>query len=186
MCRRIIGLGLAALAVAGLLAVPGQGHAQMFTTTVVSTPLGFTFYTFPAQWGSGYVGAAPWGSAGMAPAARNAPSVPPVEKIPAPSPVQPTKPKTTSDRTAVINIQVPADATVWLEGRRMKQRGTSRCFQSPPLEPGKTYQYNVRISWRENGRSVTTTRQLTVQAGAQQSLMVLGESNAVRDLALGK
>jgi uncharacterized protein (TIGR03000 family) len=46
------------------------------------------------------------------------------------------------------------------------ETGPSRQFQSPPLEPGRTYSYDVRATWRtEDGQEVARNRRLTVRAG---------------------
>ena len=46
------------------------------------------------------------------------------------------------------------------------ETGPSRQFQSPPLDPGRAYTYDVRASWRAgDGQEVTRNRRLTVRAG---------------------
>src|SRR5262249_40914799 len=48
-----------------------------------------------------------------------------------------TRPSTSdAASTAVrINVRVPADAEVWVEGAKTTQTGTRRTFVSPPLDP---------------------------------------------------
>jgi uncharacterized protein (TIGR03000 family) len=41
-----------------------------------------------------------------------------------------------------------------------------RRFGSPALVPGKSYYYELRASWNENGREVTQTRRVDVTSGA--------------------
>lgn len=66
---------------------------------------------------------------------------------------------------ATVRLYVPADAQVWFDGSATKQTGSGRAFTSPPLEPGKTYSYDVKAQWIEDGKTVVKTRTVTVQAG---------------------
>ena len=63
-----------------------------------------------------------------------------------------------------VVVRVPADAEVWFEGVKTKQTGTERRFVSPPVLPGR-YTYDIRATWKENGREVTRSRRVAVQAG---------------------
>jgi uncharacterized protein (TIGR03000 family) len=67
--------------------------------------------------------------------------------------------------TATVNVLVPSDATVWLQGQEMSETGSYRQFVSPPLTAGQRYRYQVQASWRENGRDVTQTRSVPIRAG---------------------
>ena len=78
---------------------------------------------------------------------------------------------TPADTTAYLNIRVPADAQIWVEGNKTTSTGTVRAFQSPPLTPGSSYTYDIRATWNENGREVTQTQKVNVTAG--------GDSNVV-------
>lgn len=66
---------------------------------------------------------------------------------------------------AYIELHVPADAEVWLEGSKTKQSGTSRTFVSPPLSPAQNFGYDLRVRWSDHGRTLEQKRTLTVQAG---------------------
>jgi len=77
----------------------------------------------------------------------------------------------TAASPAEIDVRVPADdAAVWFEGVQTAQTGDYRTFESPPLDPGQTYTYDVRASWYEDGQAVDQTRQVQVSAG--QHVMV--------------
>ncbi len=71
---------------------------------------------------------------------------------------------------AVIDLRVPADAQVWFDGDATTQRGPNRVFNSPPLEPGRAYHYDVRAQWTENGRTVNRTRRVDVRAGQRTTV----------------
>jgi uncharacterized protein (TIGR03000 family) len=67
--------------------------------------------------------------------------------------------------TALVNVRVPTrDAQVWIEGKKTQQQGTWREFVSPPLDPSKSYTYDVRARWTENGREVERTETVPVHA----------------------
>jgi len=68
------------------------------------------------------------------------------------------------DNTARLRILVPSDAKVWVGGQETAQRGQEREFGSPPLTPGKSYTYEVKARWMENGEPVEKTRQVKVIA----------------------
>jgi uncharacterized protein (TIGR03000 family) len=74
---------------------------------------------------------------------------------------------TSSDARALINLSVPADAEIWFEGSKMTSTGSVREYQSPPLEPGGRYTYDIRARWEENGHEVTQTQQIEVTAGTR-------------------
>jgi uncharacterized protein (TIGR03000 family) len=68
---------------------------------------------------------------------------------------------------AQLVVRVPnPDAKVWFQGQLTSQRGSVREFESPPLEPGKDYTYDVRTEWNQDGRKVVQTRQVEVRAGS--------------------
>jgi uncharacterized protein (TIGR03000 family) len=66
---------------------------------------------------------------------------------------------------AFLEIQVPADAEIWLDGYKATQVGTVRKFSTPALKPGVPFAYDVRVRWTENGSPVEETRKVVVQAG---------------------
>jgi len=71
-----------------------------------------------------------------------------------------------ADNTAHIRMKLPANAEVWFEGVKTSQTGSVRDFVSPPLAPGKSFDYQVRCRWTENGQRVEQTRTVTVRANA--------------------
>jgi uncharacterized protein (TIGR03000 family) len=78
--------------------------------------------------------------------------------------VPPTGPAPT---TGNIKIDVPADATLWIEGVQSSQTGPNRSFTLPPLASGKSYLYRLRARWTDNGEPKEESRIVTVQPGAQ-------------------
>jgi uncharacterized protein (TIGR03000 family) len=83
----------------------------------------------------------------------------------------PTPPSTTPqnppqrDNAAHLQLMVPENAEVWVDGAPTKQTGTVREFTSPPLELGKSYTYMISVRYRgANGQPVNDTRPIHVRA----------------------
>jgi uncharacterized protein (TIGR03000 family) len=64
-----------------------------------------------------------------------------------------------------LNLTVPADAKLWVEGSMIVQTGTQRQLVSPPIQPGYDYSYDIQVSWEHEGREVTRKSHITVHAG---------------------
>jgi uncharacterized protein (TIGR03000 family) len=74
------------------------------------------------------------------------------------------------DNKAHIWLRVPAGATVWVDGNKTQQTGEARHFLSPPLTPGKSYTYQLRVRWMKDGKPVEQNRDVAVHAGSHVSL----------------
>jgi uncharacterized protein (TIGR03000 family) len=68
-------------------------------------------------------------------------------------------------RPVRVNLRVPSDAKIWFDGTQTKQTGTTRSFESPPLDVGPEYAYQIRVQWLQDSKEVTQTRQINVHAG---------------------
>lgn len=72
---------------------------------------------------------------------------------------------------AAIDVKVPAGAQLWFEGRETQQKGVDRFFESPPLEQGKSYLYQVKAVWTNaKGEKVERTQTVQVRSGAYVAL----------------
>jgi uncharacterized protein (TIGR03000 family) len=72
--------------------------------------------------------------------------------------------------TAEIEVRVPADAELWFNGAKTRRTGAVRVFESPPLEPGANYTYDVKARWTEDGQEVERTLRVPVAAGVRKSV----------------
>ena len=72
---------------------------------------------------------------------------------------------TRDNATAQIMVHVPANAEVWLDGQPTSQRGMERTFVTPRLNSGRTYTYEVKARWMDNGQPVEQTRTVRFQTG---------------------
>jgi uncharacterized protein (TIGR03000 family) len=67
---------------------------------------------------------------------------------------------------AAIDVSVPAGSQLWFQGQPTQQKGSVRFFESPPLEPGKTYVYKIKAVWTTaKGEKVERTRTLQIHSG---------------------
>jgi uncharacterized protein (TIGR03000 family) len=73
---------------------------------------------------------------------------------------------TMTDR-AQVEVRLPADAELWIDGVPSAQRGEKRTFETPTLELGRTFTYELRARWMDNGKPVEQTRQVNLFAGAR-------------------
>jgi uncharacterized protein (TIGR03000 family) len=85
------------------------------------------------------------------------------------------------DDIATVRVRLPrSDAKVFFEGQPTQQQGTDRLFQSPPLEKGKSYKYDVKATWMENGREVTREKKVDVRPG-QMAMVNFGSGQGRSD-----
>jgi uncharacterized protein (TIGR03000 family) len=71
-----------------------------------------------------------------------------------------------ADPVAHLQIKLPGDAELWIEGEKTKQSGDTREFTSPELTAGQTFVYEMKARWTEGGKEVIKTKRIPVQAGS--------------------
>lgn len=111
-----------------------------------------------------------WASDRFNPSPRD---VPPTVSVNPPVQVIPGPPVTTTDGAPCLRMQIvlaDANADLWIEKTATAQRGTARLFESPALEAGKRYEYELIARWHEQGKERAETRRVSGTAG--QSLRV--------------
>jgi uncharacterized protein (TIGR03000 family) len=95
---------------------------------------------------------------------------------PAAAPVAPTKytliitllPEPNTDEyanSALMIAHLPTNAQVYFGDHRTTSKGMLRRYVSPPLAPGKTFTYAVRVNWVEGGKKVTQRHEFDVRRG---------------------
>jgi uncharacterized protein (TIGR03000 family) len=75
-----------------------------------------------------------------------------------------------TEAPASLEVHVPADAEIWVGGDKSTQSGTIRWFRSQPLAPGQSYTYELRVRWKQDGRTVEQFEVGTLQAGGHSSV----------------
>jgi uncharacterized protein (TIGR03000 family) len=81
------------------------------------------------------------------------------------------KPNKTDDKEtmgpthATLVVELPANATLFIDNMPVKATAGVQTFNTPALEPGKAYFYQVRIERSRDGQPVSETRRIIVRAG---------------------
>src|SRR5262245_24062451 len=71
----------------------------------------------------------------------------------------------TSTGPANLEVPLPAEAELWVDGKKTSQTGATRKFSTPELKPGQDYAYGMRAESQDKDRKNTQTRQITFHAG---------------------
>jgi uncharacterized protein (TIGR03000 family) len=88
--------------------------------------------------------------------------MPPYNPTVSPPPIQ------ANANTAQMDVFVPDEnAQVWFDGNLTSSKGSTRYFDSPPLQAGSKYQYVLRAAWTQNGQPMTAETVVSVTAGSQ-------------------
>jgi len=84
---------------------------------------------------------------------------------------QPAVKKTVQEdrKTVLIEVYLPEDARLFVEGQEMKSTGTMRRFLSPPLPPGK-YTYTIKAIIPGPNGPQTVTHRIDVRPGDFESI----------------
>lgn len=86
---------------------------------------------------------------------------------PAPQPI-PVAPMSRNEDNRIrskVVIEVPENAKLFVDDNLMKDGGTQRVFQTPPLNPNETYYYEIRVEVMNEGKVSSTTQKLVVRPG---------------------
>jgi uncharacterized protein (TIGR03000 family) len=116
-----------------------------------------------------------------------APASSPVRQVAGqgPAPGAPGGPVQLTDGDALLNIRVPPDAVVRINGRQTTQNGPRREFVSSGLAPGRTYTFVVTAHWAgPDGRAVEQEQRVHVQGGERRNVDFLAPPPPPQDLPL--
>ncbi len=67
-----------------------------------------------------------------------------------------------------LQLLVPADAKIFVDGNATRQTGPVRRFESPPVPLNKTFTYQIKITWTVNGEEKSVEKRVRVRAGENQ------------------
>jgi uncharacterized protein (TIGR03000 family) len=71
---------------------------------------------------------------------------------------------------ARIRVKLPADADLYVDGVRVPMTSEVRSFQTPKLEPGRSYYYTLKADVVRDGRTVSASKRVTVEAGKEETV----------------
>src|SRR5207247_303950 len=87
------------------------------------------------------------------------------EEVPAPKERKKTLEQ--EEVRATVKIDVPEGGKLFVDGRHIETAAGTRRFQTPPLKPGKTYYYDIRIDIDRNGALASDERRVVVRPGEE-------------------
>jgi uncharacterized protein (TIGR03000 family) len=90
----------------------------------------------------------------------------PPDTVPPPKPGD-KSPETLAPSRARLIVEAPADAKLFIDDHAMKTPSDRRAFQTPDLEPGQTYYYEVRVELERDGKPLSETKRVLVRAGQE-------------------
>jgi uncharacterized protein (TIGR03000 family) len=73
---------------------------------------------------------------------------------------------------ATLVVRLPADARLTIDGYPPRSTSGTRWFVTPPLEPGRTFHYELRAEVERGGKRLTQTRQVAVRAGQESNVTI--------------
>jgi uncharacterized protein (TIGR03000 family) len=105
-----------------------------------------------------------FGCAGYSP--YGPPTGPPPEQIPAPKVDE--KGKQTMLAPAKVTVQLPPEAKLYIDDRPIKMTNQERrTFNTPWLERGQTYFYDVRVEVVRDGKTLSDSKRVLVRPGQE-------------------
>jgi uncharacterized protein (TIGR03000 family) len=78
--------------------------------------------------------------------------------------VQTEKPSVSTSAARLV-VELPADATLTIDGKEMKTTSGRRVFRTPELEKGQVYYYTLKATVLREGKPVEQTKHVIVRAG---------------------
>jgi uncharacterized protein (TIGR03000 family) len=66
-----------------------------------------------------------------------------------------------------VTIKAPTDVRVLVDGQETSRTSAEEVFTTPDLQLGQTYQYVFRAEATRDGKTITRTRRVMVEAGKQ-------------------
>ncbi len=66
---------------------------------------------------------------------------------------------------ATVAVEIPADASFIVNDQRIPVHPLDPTFVTPPLEPGKDYFYDCKVTVNRDGKPATRTKRVRVRAG---------------------
>jgi uncharacterized protein (TIGR03000 family) len=68
---------------------------------------------------------------------------------------------------ATIDVTLPADAQLTIDGQSTRSTSDHRLFITPPLEAGKTFHYTFSAKFVREGKTITVEQNVFVRAGRE-------------------
>jgi uncharacterized protein (TIGR03000 family) len=72
--------------------------------------------------------------------------------------------------SATINVTLPADALLTVDGQATRSTSAHRLFITPPLQTGKSFRYTFTAQFVREGKTITVTQAVFVRAGRETTV----------------
>lgn len=79
---------------------------------------------------------------------------------------------------ALLDLYVPKDAELYIQGKKMTQTGPERKLITPALSAGQTNTYDIKVVWSEDGYDRSVVKTIVLTPGEHKSLTVIGKANS--------
>jgi uncharacterized protein (TIGR03000 family) len=66
-----------------------------------------------------------------------------------------------------VTVKLPADARLFVDGVSYPSTSATRSFETPRIEPGRRYSYELRAEVVRDGRTLSESRRVVVEAGKE-------------------
>jgi len=70
-----------------------------------------------------------------------------------------------SSNAATVVVTLPADAKLTIDGNATTSTSSTRTFETPALDAGKTYSYTLEATYQKDGKAVVVNKKITIEAG---------------------
>jgi uncharacterized protein (TIGR03000 family) len=70
-------------------------------------------------------------------------------------------------RTSRVTVRLPEDARLYVDGTVCPLTSGTRSFETPALEPGRSYYYTLKAEVTRDGQPRSESKRVMVQAGTQ-------------------
>src|SRR5262249_43377877 len=104
------------------------------------------------------------------------------EKLPPPDK------KTATSAPAKLLVELPAEGKLFVDGQRIRTTSERQEFNTPALEKGSTYYYEMRVESGRDGKSMSESKRILVKAGEQvratfseESIVAAASKDSVAD-----
>ena len=86
------------------------------------------------------------------------------------APAEPESADPPADNSAEINVKLPENAIVRVNGAPTKSEGAKRSYVSKGLQPGRTYSYKLSVEFDHDGEKVVKEKTVRMRAGDRVNL----------------
>ena len=102
---------------------------------------------------------------------------------PAPAAVEVPEAASVQRTEAILTVNVPTNALVYVNGKKTRSTGSVRQFVSRGLQSNRSYNYDVRVDMMVDGRVVSDSRLVQLKGGDLRTLSIAAPAPAPQVIA---